>query len=132
MKPDRFVGVTSPAERHILTRAFWTETPEFYINADMTSGGQLWAEVQDLEGRPIKGSELEHAIPAVDDSIHHRLAWRGSPDPSALADRLVGLRVCSRRATVCALMVGSGSELTVYWRFCIPSHLDMEHEEGQM
>jgi hypothetical protein len=50
MKPDRFVGVTSPAERHILTRAFWTETPEFYINADMTSGGQLWAEVQDLEG----------------------------------------------------------------------------------
>ena len=132
MKPDRFAGVSATAEGHILTRAFWTETPEFYVNARVQRGGELRVGILDLEGRAIEGFELENSVGAVGDSTSHRLAWRNHPDSSVLCNRQIRLSVFAREVTVYALLAGSGSELASYWQFRIPSFLDMEHERARM
>jgi hypothetical protein len=132
MKPDRFVGVTAAQDGHILTRGFWTSDPEFYVNAKVKDEGELCVEIDDIDGHPVDGFELKNSIPVKGDSTRHKLAWRGNPDTSVLADREIRLRVRARRATVYALVAGSESELAAYWRFEIPGFLKHELTKAQV
>ena len=128
IRPDRFVGVTAGPDGRVLTRPFWTDAPEFYLNARVSNSGELRVEIDDLTGKPIAGFELENSVSARGDALSHRLAWRGAPDRSVLANRELRLRVHAREATVYALMAGSESELANYWQFEIPGFLSIEQE----
>jgi hypothetical protein len=131
MKPDRFVGLTSgPQPGQILTRPFWTETPEFYVNAVTRNGGYLKAEITELDGKPVPGFGLQESEPFAGDALGHRLSWRGRPNPEALAHRQIRLRVRGRQATVYSLFSGAEHELKTYWKFRIPFFLDMDKEKA--
>jgi hypothetical protein len=128
VKPDRFVAVRADRRGSILTRPFWTETPCFWANAAVGRSGELRAEIADLDGRPIKGFALKDCVPVSGDSIRHRLRWRGDPDPSALSNRQIRMRVQARGARIYALASGGEGELAAYWNFRIPHYLAMDAE----
>jgi len=132
MKPDRFVGVTASGEGMILTRPIWTETPEFFVNARVCDGGELCVGIDDMEGQPIKGFELENCVPVKGDSTCHQIAWCNEPDVSKLAAREVRMRVRAKEATVYALLAGSGAEVTTYWQSELPDFLTMEQRRAQI
>jgi len=132
MAVDRFVGVETSGEGWILTRPFWTETPEFYVNANVSDGGELRVSIDDVQGRTIEGFGIEDSLPIVGDSTRHRVAWRNCPDPSKLADREIRLRVRAAKATIWALSAGGESELQAYWQFQIPGFLSMEQEKARI
>lgn len=132
MKPDRFVGVTASQDGHILTGCCWTADPHFYVNAKVEDGGQLRVEIDDVEGNPIEGFELESCVPVQGDSTHHRLAWRNSPNLTKVADREIRLRVRAAGATIYALLAGNESELANYWKFRIPGYASMAWEQAQI
>ena len=131
MKPDRFVGVTAERGGVILTRPFWTSTPEFYVNAQVPSTGEIRVAVEDLAGQPISGFELAQCIPLKGDSVRHRLAWRNDPDRAQLADREIRLRLQASEAIIYALMAGGEEELATYWKFDIPPFLSLEQQRAQ-
>ena len=132
IKPDRFVGVTAAPEGLILTRPFWTATPEFHINADVLRTGEVRVAVEDIGGQPIRGFELAQCVPLKGDSVRHRLAWRNDPDPTQIADREIRLRVRARGATIYALMAGAEQELAAYWEFDIPPFLSREQQRSRL
>jgi len=128
MKPDRFVGVHADGEGLILTRPFWTETPEFFLNAAVRRGGDVRVEVTDLEARPIPGFEMRNCVPLTGDGLRLRVAWRGEPDRSPLVFRDIRLRVRARDATLYSLATGAEAEVRTYRDFRIPYFLNMERE----
>jgi len=117
MKPDRFAGLVAE-EGILLTRPFWTEFPEFFINANIK--GFLRLEITDVSGKPITNFELENAIPLKGDSLYHRCRWKNNPDPSALANKDIRFKVRASDATIYSLMSGSEQEVTKYRNFRIP------------
>jgi hypothetical protein len=129
--PDRFVGVRALGEGHILTRPFWSDSPEIWVNACVGDGGQIRVEVDDVAGKPIEGFELGDCVPTTGDSVRHRVRWRAGSELGALANREIRLRVRAEEATVYALLVGDESDVSTYWRFSIPDFLDMDQQRRQ-
>lgn len=131
MKPDRFVRLSAgdgPAT--LLTRPFWTDCPEFYINGITKKGGYVKAEITDLDGRVIMGFTLKDCVPFVGDEVRHRLVWSSRSDPLKLAHRQIRLRVKTRNARLYSLFSGTEDEIKAYWKFRIPFYLDMEKEKA--
>lgn len=131
-KPDRFVCIECRGEGSLLTRAFWTETPEFFVNADVRKGGWVRVEIIDLEGQAIPGFESARCVPIEGDHVLHRVAWRGEPDRSALAHREIRFRLRAKNAAIWALSAGIEAEAKTYWRFRIPHYLRMDLEKARM
>ena len=129
-QPDRFVGLVAGRRRgRLLTRPFWTETPLFFVNAAVARGGLVRAAVLDLQGKPIKGFGLADCVPVTGDGLAQRLAWRGGPNASPLANRQIRLQVEARDARLYSLFAGSEAESARYWEFRIPHFLGMDAEK---
>lgn len=130
-KPDRFVSVTCTERGEILTRPFWTEHPEFFINGNIRDG--LRAEVLDVKGNVITGFGLEDAEPLSGDGLRLRLRWQGAPDRSVLAEREIRLRLQARDATLYSIAAGTEEQARRYWEFRLPYFLpkDLELHERQ-
>ncbi len=134
-KPDRFVSVACGDAGRILTRPFWVETAEFFVNADIAPGGGLRAEVMDQENpwaktaRQVPGFTMEDSVPVTGDSCRHVLRWRGDPDHPALANREVRLRIEAKDAKVYSISAGSVEEAARYWDFRLPYFLPMALEK---
>ena len=131
LKPDRFVGVTASHKGAILTRPFWTETPEFFVNANVGAPGGVQVGITDLDGNPIPRFGWDDCEPLHGDSIRHRLAWRDGPDRGPLVGRELRFSVRATGATIYALMAGAEKELDTYWEFEIPPFLNIEQQRAQ-
>lgn len=131
-KPDRFVAVTAKGDGRLLTRPFWTETPRFCVNAKVTRGGWLRAEILTVEGTPIPGFRLQDCLPVTGDSTEHVLAWRGSPDAAVLANREIRLRLTCRNTELYSLFAGTPAETKRYWDFRIATFVNMEAEKARL
>lgn len=130
LKPDRFISLAANAGgAKLLTRPFWTETPEFYVNAGVRRGGEIRVEITNLDGRPIEGFRLRDCRPIVGDSIYHRIEWKGGRGAPALANRQIRLRVAAKNAKLYSLFSGTEEEAATYWKFRIPYFLDMKKEK---
>jgi len=131
MKPDRFVSLNAGARAAtLLTRPFWTDCPEFYVNGATRSQGYVKVEATDLDGRPIRGFSLSDCVPFEGNAICHRVLWRSRPDPSRLANRQIRLRVTTRDAKLYSLFSGAVDEVREYWKFRVPFYLDMDKEKA--
>jgi hypothetical protein len=130
-KPDRFVALVAGERPAMLfTRPFWTDHPDFYVDASTGKDGYVKVEVADLEGRPIRGFEARNCLPVTGNSVRHRITWPGSPAPDGLVNRQIRLRVAARNARLFSLFSGSEQEVRAYWAFRIPFYLDMDKEKA--
>jgi hypothetical protein len=130
VKPDRFLSLAAAGEAKMLTRPFWTETPEFYANAEIGKGGFVRAEITDINGKGIAGFTLQEAQPVSGDSLLHRLQWKGGADASQLANKEIRFNITAKNAKIYALSSGTAAEAKEYWKFRIPHALPMAAEKA--
>ncbi|MBI3972309.1 MAG: hypothetical protein HY332_13570 [Chloroflexi bacterium] len=117
-KRDRFAGYTAATAGGgvILTRPFALAAAQLTLNVD-AAGGDVRAELCDLEGMPLPGFGRAEAVPIAADALDAALAWRGGEsagtddayDLARLNGQQVRLRLYLRRATVYALHLGPES-----------------------
>jgi hypothetical protein len=129
LKPDRFVALVAGAKpATLLTRAFWCETPRFFVNAAVGRAGRLQAELLELDGTPIKGFGLAKCEPIAGDSLRHELRWKGEPDRTPLVNREVRVRLRATNAKLYSIFAGSEDEAQRYWDFRVPSFVRRDRE----
>jgi hypothetical protein len=126
-RPDRFVSITCEEKGHVLTRPFWTDGAEFFVNGRID--GRLRAEVADLQGEAVPGFGLDDCMPMEGDDVCHSIRWSGSPDRSQITGREIRLRIEAERASLHSLSAGSREEADAYWRFRLPYFLPMDLEK---
>ena len=73
------------------TKPFRCKGKRLFINADVH--GYVKVEVQDGDGRPLKGFSLEDCQPFRGDSVRHGISWNGGKDLSKLIGQEIHLRV---------------------------------------
>lgn len=93
LRKDGFVSVHAGAEEgELLTNPLIFEGDQLVLNYSTSAAGSLRVEIQDADGTPIPGFELEESILAVGDTINGVMSWQGDPDLSQLAETPVRLR----------------------------------------
>jgi len=128
IKPDRFTGLkTSQNQSILITRPFWTEKPQFFVNAKID--GEIKLEITDISGKPFPGFEKENSIPLKGDSICHPVRWKNNPDLSQVIKKDIRFKLYASDATIYSLMSGDEREISRYWEFRIP-HLTYEMEKN--
>ena len=73
------------------TKPFRCEGRRLSINADVADG-YVKVEVQNGDGRPVKGFNLEDCQPFQGDSVRHAVSWKGDKDLSEMVGREISLR----------------------------------------
>jgi hypothetical protein len=76
---------------------------ELVLNVDTSAGGEVRVEFRDETGSPIPGFQLEECdLVHSTNAINRRVSWRGRHDLSALAGRVVQMRITLRDADLYA------------------------------
>ena len=94
IRVDGFVSAQAPLSGgELTTKPIIFEGGNLAINAETSGAGSIRVEVQDADGNPIEGYELEDCPPIVCDSLRHIVRWvYPGGDLRPLAGRPVRLR----------------------------------------
>ncbi|MBM3866727.1 MAG: hypothetical protein FJ381_12720 [Verrucomicrobia bacterium] len=103
LRLDGFVSINAPMSGgELVTRSITFTGRSLTVNFATSAAGDLRAELQDADGRPLPGFTLEESDPAFGDAIERTLHWKAGSDVSALAGRPVRLRFVLRDADLYA------------------------------
>ncbi|HOL50309.1 MAG TPA: hypothetical protein PK165_03015 [bacterium] len=127
IKPDRFAGLVASDKGILLTRPFWSEVPQFFVNANIE--GFLCVEITDVSGKPVPGFELENAIPMKGDSLYHPCRWKNNTGTSGLVNKDIRFKVVANNAKVYSLMAGSEKDVAKYRDFRV-TYFPFEREKN--
>jgi hypothetical protein len=79
LRLDGFAAMTADdTPGHITTKPLIHESETLWINAHVTRGGYVRAEVLDANGRPIDGLREQDCRPFQGDSIRTAITWKGT------------------------------------------------------
>ena len=93
LRTDGFVSVYAPfGGGELVTRPLTFSGNELVLNYSASVAGGLKVEIQDIEGRPLDGYQLEQCPEIWGDEIERVVSWRGESDLGGLAGRPVRLR----------------------------------------
>lgn len=82
---DGFVGIVAgKTGGELLTRPLLTASNNLVVNYKVQKGGSLRAELQDADGRPLKGFALADCKPLVGDEIEASIEWSGTNPQEAM------------------------------------------------
>jgi hypothetical protein len=104
LRMDGFVSVrASYTGGELLTRPLVFEGKRLAINYSTSAAGSVRAELASEDGRPIPGFELGACPEIYGDEIEKAVEWKGEPQLSRLAGRVVRLRFVLKDADLYAL-----------------------------
>lgn len=93
LRLDGFVSLQASMQGgEAVTAPLRFEGERLTVNFATSAAGSLAVEIQDIDGRPIPGYELEQCVPQFGDEIERTVSWKGGADVSALAGQTVRLR----------------------------------------
>ena len=96
---DGFVSVQAPLSGgEFVTRPLIFGGKELVMNFSTSAAGSIRAEIQNIEGRPIKGFEINDSDDIYGDEIERLVKWKGGGNLSKLAGKPVRLRFVLRDA----------------------------------
>ncbi|MEA3401397.1 MAG: hypothetical protein U9R79_09185, partial [Armatimonadota bacterium] len=75
------------------TRPFTIQGSELVIKNATSAAGSIQVELQDAEGRPLPGRELESCPPIYGDELARVVAWESGSDVGQWAGEPVRMRV---------------------------------------
>lgn len=102
LRRDGFASLDAgAASGSVTTRALQFSGGHLFVNAAV-SGGELRAEVLDLQGKTIPGFTAEESEPVSTDSTKVEMQWRGRPDLSRLSEGAIRLRFHMRQGSLYA------------------------------
>lgn len=87
----------------MITKYFRFTGAALEINYATSAAGSLRFEIQDELGHPLPGFSLDDAREIIGDQISRVVAWRTGNDVSALAGKIVRLRVVMKDADIFSL-----------------------------
>lgn len=104
LRTDGFASVHGGADSgELLTKTFTFDGVELALNFSTSAGGSVKVEVQDPDGKPIRGFALADQLPLVGDSTDRAVVWKNHPSLGSLAGQSVRLRFVLQEADVFAL-----------------------------
>ncbi len=104
LRTDGFASVHGGADAgELLTKTFTFDGVELALNFSTSAGGSVKVEVQDPDGKPIRGFALADQLPLVGDSTDRAVVWKNNPSLGSLAGQSVRLRFVLQEADVFAL-----------------------------
>ena len=109
LRQDGFVSASSPfSGGELLTRPLTFEGSRLEVNFSTSAAGTIKVELQSATGRPIDGFTLDDADETFGDELDRTVTWKGSPDVSSLAGRVIRLRVTLSDADLYAFKFQEG------------------------
>lgn len=93
VRVDGFVSVNAPLEGgELITRPFTFEGGALSLNVSTSAAGSMRIEIQNVDGKAIKGYALSDCDEVYGDYLDRMITWKGLADVSALAGKPVRLR----------------------------------------
>ena len=93
LRMDGFVSLNASLRGgEMVTKPVRFQGSKLLLNYASSGGGGLWVELQDEQGRPIKGFAQADADELFGDHIEGSVSWKGSQDVSSLAGKPVRIR----------------------------------------
>ncbi len=92
LRRDGFVSMNSQGkESELLTRNIRFSGSYLFVNADVKSG-ELLAQVEDLNGKPIKPFTFENCVSFKGDSTIEKISWKNADNLSQFANKPVKIK----------------------------------------
>ena len=99
LRLDGFVSVQAPLSGgEVLTRPLVFDGNRLELNFSTSAAGKIGVEIQQPDGRPIKGFALADCDELFGDSLDEIVSWHDNPKVEGLAGRPVRLRFVVRDA----------------------------------
>ena len=93
LRLDGFVAANAPRKGgELVTHPFTFEGEALNLNVSTSVGGSARVEIQDADGRPIKGYTRADCHEVFGDEIERVVAWKGTDTVASLASRPIRLR----------------------------------------
>lgn len=93
LRIDGFVSARAGAtEGELLTKPLIFSGRELVINYSTSAGGAIQVEIQEEDGTPFSGFNLQDCLEITGDEIERTISWKGAPDLEKLAGRSVRIR----------------------------------------
>ena len=93
IRTDGFVSMQAPlAGGEFVTRPLVFTGEKLVINYSTSAAGGVWVEIQDADGRPIKGHTRADCHEVFGDEIERVVAWKGTDTVASLVSRPIRLR----------------------------------------
>lgn len=106
---DRFVAANvGDEDGEFTTRLVRFAGGPISLNADAASGF-VRVEIQDAQGRPIPGFELDNCEPISRDDTRAQLTWRNGQAEKALKDKYIRFLIRGRQSRVFGISFETGS-----------------------
>ena len=88
LRLDGFVSASAGWEGgQLLTKPVTFSGDRLEINFATSGAGSVRVEIQDVDGKPVKGFALDDCPPQFGDSVDKTVVWRGEAELSALAGK---------------------------------------------
>ncbi|MEX2026892.1 MAG: hypothetical protein WEH44_06315, partial [Pirellulaceae bacterium] len=108
LRLDGFVSVSAPASGgELLTRPLSFAGRQLLVNFATSAAGELRLELQEPNGTPIPGFELEECHTLFGDAVQRQVRWKGGHNVAALAGKPLRLRAVLRDADLYAFQFTS-------------------------
>lgn len=99
LRLDGFVSINAPySGGELTTKPLRFSGDELTLNFSTSAAGDIRVEIQDGDGNPLPGYQLDDCLPLFGDTLERTVAWNGGSDLSRLSDRPVRLRFVFRDA----------------------------------
>ena len=93
LRIDGFVSVNAPyAGGEFITKSVIFEGDSLIINFSTSAAGFVKVELQDTEGKPIEGFELDKSKEIIGNEIEKVVTWKDNPDLKKLNGKPVRIR----------------------------------------
>ena len=93
IRQDGFVSVNAPMSGgELVTRSFTFDGNSLLLNFSTSAAGEIKAELQDKNGKPLKGFSLEDCEPVFGDTIERCVIWKKGADLRSLKGKSVKVR----------------------------------------
>ncbi|MBI5094552.1 MAG: hypothetical protein HZB26_19230 [Candidatus Hydrogenedentes bacterium] len=101
LRRDGFISLDAEADGYVVTNPLKMNGNLLFLNLT-ASQGSASVEVLDEKGSPVPGFTREDALPAQGDAVRLPVRWKADASVSALAGRLVSLKIYLSRASLYA------------------------------
>ena len=99
LRLDGFVSVNAPyAGGELVTKPVTFNGDSMVINFSTSAAGFVKVEIQDLDGKPVKGFELEKSKEIIGNEIEKVVTWKDNPDLKELNGKPVKIRFVMKDA----------------------------------
>ncbi|GAA5221869.1 hypothetical protein [Membranihabitans marinus] len=104
MRLDGFASLEAGFEGGtVVTKPFTFDGKELEINYSTSAAGSVMIEIQDENGSPISGFEMEDCQEIIGNEISRIVSWKNSTDVSALVGKTIRLKISMKDADLYAL-----------------------------